>query len=420
MPPVIHPSTRNRTAPVFDPQDSVTRRDPFPLFAQLREHDPVHWSPALKAWVFTRYSDVRRVALNADMSPDRLTPFFDTLPNERRQTMADLIRYLNLWLVFRDPPAHARLRALVSKAFVPSAIEAWRPRIQAIVDDLLDRVVERGSMDLIGEFAFPLPASVIMDMLGVPRTDMEGIKIWSNDIALFIGTARGVPDKYERAQAGARAMALYFRGLIAERRANSRDDLMSALIAARDADDRLSEDELIATCILLLFAGHETTTNLIGNGLYAFMLNPTQWQILRENPALIESAVEEVLRYDGPSGALARVVRVGHAMHGRDLKQGDRVFAMLNAANRDPRQFDDPDRFDITRERNRHMTFGQGIHFCLGASLARMEGQIAIATIARRLPSIRPTVEHLEWLDALILRGLRALPVAFQPTAASR
>lgn len=405
---------------MFDPQDPSTRRDPFPLFARLREHDPVHWSPALKAWVFTRYDDVRRVALNAEMSPDRLTPFFDSLPDERRRTMADLIRYLSLWLVFRDPPAHARLRTLVNKAFVPNALEAWRPRIQAIVDDLLDRVAERGSMDLIGDFAFPLPASVIMDMLGVPRADMDTIRIWSNDIALFIGTARGVPDKYERAQAGAHAMAEYFRRLIAEHRASPRDDLMGALITARDAGDRLSEDELIATCILLLFAGHETTANLIGNGLYAFMRNPTQWRMLRENPALIESAVEEILRYDGPSGALARVVRVGHVMHGRELKQGDRVFAMLNAANRDPRQFHDPDRFDITRERNRHMTFGQGIHFCLGASLARMEGQIAITTVARLLPSIRPTIERPEWLDTLILRGLRALPVAFEPARGVR
>jgi hypothetical protein len=406
------------SAPVFDPQDPATRRDPFPLFAQLRERDPAHWSPALKAWVFTRYDDVRRVALNADMSPDRLTPFFDSLPDERRRTMADLMRYLSLWLVFRDPPEHTRLRTLLNKAFVPTALEAWRPRIQAIVDELLDRVAARGSMDLIGEFAFPLPASVIMDMLGVPRADMDEIRVWSNDIALFIGTARGVPDKYRRAETGAHAMAEYFRRLIAERRAVPRDDLMTALIAAREEEDRLSEDELIATCILLLFAGHETTTNLIGNGLYAFMRHPHEWLRLRENPALIQGAVEEILRYDGPSGALARVVRVAHTMHGRDLQQGDRVFAMLNAANRDPRQFQEPDRFDITRERNRHMTFGQGIHFCLGSSLARMEGQIAIATVAARLPSIRPAIDAPEFLDALIMRGLRALPVAFEPARA--
>jgi cytochrome P450 len=412
---VNHAAPPSDTAPVFDPQDAATRRDPFPLFAQLREHDPAHWSPTLKAWVFTRYDDVRRVALNADMSPDRLTPFFDSLPDERRRMMADLIRYLSLWLVFRDPPEHTRLRTLLNKAFVPTALEAWRPRIQAIVNHLIDRIAARGSMDLIGEFAFPLPASVIMDMLGVPRTDMDEIRIWSNDIALFIGTARGVPDKYQRAQAGAQAMAGYFRRLIAERRANARDDLMTALIAAREEEDRLSEDELIATCILLLFAGHETTTNLIGNGLYAFMRHPEEWRRLRENPNLIQSAVEEILRYDGPSGALARVVRVAHAMHGRELKQGDRVFAMLNAANRDPRQFPDADRFDIARERNRHMTFGQGIHFCLGSSLARMEGQIAIATVAQRLPSIRPAIDEPEFLDALIMRGLRALPVAFEP-----
>jgi hypothetical protein len=407
---------------VYDPQDPAVRVDPFPLYKDLQDREPIHWSPALKSWIVTRYDDVRQVALTKEMSPDRLTPFFKTLPDAQRSILQEAMRYLNLWLVFRDPPEHTRLRRLLQAAFTPKAIEGLRPNIRQIVEMLLDGLESKakagsGRVDLISDFAMPLPALVIMDMLGVPRDKLPEMKAWSDDMVVFIGSARGVPDKYERARHGAHRMSDFFRGLIAERRAEPRDDFISALIAVRDEEvedgpERLSEDELVATCMLILFAGHETTTNLIGNGALALIRNAEQRERLRGNPDLIAGAVEEFLRYDGPSNSLARVVAETHSMHGVEMRQGDRVFAMLNAANRDPRQFERADALDIERSPNRHLTFGQGIHFCLGATLARNEGQAAIAGLIERFPNLRQAPdEPEEWMDALIMRGMRRLPV---------
>jgi cytochrome P450 len=259
-----------------------------------------------------------------------------------------------------------------------------------------------------------------MDMLGVPRSDLAVMKVWSDDIALFVGIARATPGKYERAQAGTREMAAYFRRLVAERRKAPRDDMISALIAAEEEDRRLTDDEIVASCILLLFAGHETTANLIGNGVLAFLRHPDQLAKLTARPELAASAVEECLRYDGPSGALARLVAVAHEMGGRQLKAGERVYAWMNAANRDPRRFSEPDRFDIARPDNRHLTFGHGAHFCLGAPLARLEAQIAFPRLFDRLQGLELTTDKFEWMDSLILRGVKKLPVRFKPMGARR
>jgi cytochrome P450 len=398
---------------VYDPSDPATRADPFALFARLREDDPVHWSPALRSWVLTRFDDVRAIAMQKEVSPDRLMPFYRAMPTKSQETLAELIRYLNLWMVFRDPPEHTRLRGLMGKAFTPRAVEALRPNVTALVELLFERIGERTEFDWITEVAGPLPALVIMDMLGVPRDMVAPMKEWSDEIALFLGSARGSPDKYERARHGAHAMAEYFKSVIAERRREPRDDMISALLAARDRDAKLSEDELIASCMLFLFAGHETTTNLIGNAVIALADHQQEQARLRTEPTLIESAVEEFLRYDGPSGALARVVAVDHVFHGREFKAGQRIFAMLNAANRDGRAFADPDRLDIARSPNRHVTFGFGLHFCLGAPLARLEGQICIDAFLRRWPRFELAAPRagLEWLDALIMRGVTSLPI---------
>ena len=404
----------------FNPADPATNADPFPIFRRLQDEDPVHWSGAVKGWVVTRYDDVRAIALDRAMSADRVRPFFEVLPGEEQRRLADLGRYLTLWAVFKDPPDHTRLRGLMNRAFTPRAIEALRPNIARIVDDLLDNIVARGSADLIADFAYPLPASVIMDMLGVPRSDLGVMKVWSDDIALFVGIARATPDKYARAQAGTREMAAYFRRLVAERRKAPRDDMISALIAAEEQAQHLTEDEIVASCILLLFAGHETTANLIGNGVLAFLRHPGELAKLTARPELAASAVEECLRYDGPSGALARVVAVEHAMGGRMLKQGERVYAWMNAANRDPRRFPDPDRFDIERPDNRHLTFGHGAHFCLGAPLARLEAQIAFPRLFARLADLELTTNTFEWMDSLVLRGVKKLPVRFRPVGAQR
>jgi cytochrome P450 len=403
---------------VFDLGNPATNANPFPEFARLREADPVHWSPAMKAWIVTRYADVKQVALNnRQISADRLTPFFKTNPEYRRGGIDSLVRYLNHWMVFRDPPDHTRLRRLFTKAFTPTAVENLRTNIEGIVAHLINGMqakARRGeTVDFIADFAYPLPASVIMDLLGVPRADLEQVKVWSDEIALFIGTAQVAGNKYGRAEAGAKAMAGYFRGLVEARTAAPTADMISQLVLARDDRDALTTDEIIGTCILLLFAGHETTTNLIGNGFLYSMRHRDQWERLVAEPELADTAVEEYLRYDGPSGALARVAAADIEMAGRTIREGERVFAFMNSANRDPEAFDAPERFDIARPANPHITFGHGIHFCLGAPLARLESRIAAVRLAERLPDIR-LADHgePEWHDSLVLRGVKHLPVA--------
>lgn len=400
---------------VFDLGNPATNADPFPEFARLRAEDPIHWSAAMKAWIITRHADVKQVALNRQISADRLTPFFKTNPEYRRGSIESLVRYLNHWMVFRDPPDHTRLRRLFNKAFTPTSVSNLRPGIEAIVAHLIDGMeakARRGeTVDYIADFAYPLPASVIMDLLGVPRADLERVKLWSDDIALFIGTAQIAGNKYLRAESGAKAMSDYFRNLVEARTAEPTDDMISHLVLARDDRDALATDEIIGTCILLLFAGHETTTNLIGNGFLYSMRHRDQWERLVGDPSLAESAVEEYLRYDGPSGALARVAAADLEMGGRTIREGQRLFAFMNSANRDPEAFADPERFDIGREPNAHLTFGHGIHFCLGAPLARLEAQIATLRLAQRLPDIRLSGADPEWHDSLILRGVKRLPV---------
>jgi cytochrome P450 len=401
---------------VFDLGNPATNANPFPEFARLRAEDPVHWSPAMKAWIVTRYADVKQVALNnRQISADRLTPFFKTNPEYQKGSIESLVRYLNHWMVFRDPPDHTRLRRLFTKAFTPTSVENLRPNIEDIVAHLLGGMqakAQRGEpVDYIADFAYPLPASVIMDLLGVPRADLECVKVWSDDIALFIGTAQVAGNKYLRAEAGAKAMAAYFRELVEARTAEPRDDMISHLVLARDDRDALTTDEIIGTCILLLFAGHETTTNLIGNGFLYSMRHREQWERLIAEPGLAGSAVEEYLRYDGPSGAIARVASGDIEMAGKTIRAGDRVFAFVNSANRDPEAFDEPERFDIGRSQNPHMTFGHGIHFCLGAPLARLEAQIAAARLSEWLPGIELAGGEPEWHDSLILRGVKSLPV---------
>lgn len=396
---------------VFNPADPAVRANPYPILARMRGEDPVHWSPALKSWVLTRYDDVKRALGAAEMSPDRLTPFYASLPDATRSTLAELMRYLNLWIVFRDPPEHTRVRALVNKAFLPGTINGFRPQIERIAARLLDQLDGEGEVDLVAQFTMQLPALVIMGMLGVLEDRLHQIKAWSDDIMLFIGSAQDTPGKYELARRGAHEMAAFFRAEIAKRRANPGDDLLASLIAARDERDSLSEDELVATSMLLLFAGHETTTNLLSTATLALVRNPEQRARFREQPELAGTAVEEFLRYDAPTNAMTRIVRADHEVGSKQLRAGDRVFAIINAANRDESQFVDPNKLDIGRMPNRHLTFGQGIHFCLGAQLARLEARIALPLLFARYPELTLGEGEPVWLDALIMRGLKSLPI---------
>jgi cytochrome P450 len=391
----------------FNPMDPEFLADPYPTYHRLRTEDPVHLSP-LGFWVLTRYEDVVAVLRDPRFAKEAMMAVvaarFGIAPGTIGLSMLD-----------RDPPAHTRLRSLVSKAFTPRVVERLRPHIQQIVDGLLARVEGQGSMDLIEEFAYPIPVIVICELLGVPVEDHEQFKTWSLDIARGLDAIMLPVDSEVARRSGTARQALlgYFRGLIAERRVSPRDDLLSGLIAAEEAGDRLSEDELLATCILLLVAGHETTVNLIGNGTLALLRHPGELRRLRENPALIASAVEELLRYDGPVQRTARMPSDDVQVGGRTIARGEMVMPFIGAADRDPAQFPDPDRLDITRSDNRHVAFGMGIHFCLGAPLARVEGQIAINTLVQRLPGLALATEKPEYRQSLTLRGLTALHVAF-------
>jgi cytochrome P450 len=395
----------------YRPDDPAFLADPFPLFRRMQDEDPCHWSPRLKAWVLTRYEDVRRVCLDKDMSSDRLRPYFATLPPAEALRIAELMRYLTLWMVFRDAPEHTRLRRLTSKVFHVKSMHAMRPRIEALMQWLFERIGSRRKFDFIGDFAGPLPALVIMDMLGVPRAELARVKRLSDDMALFIGSSRMAQEKYDIAEAATGEMAEFFRGMIGARRAAPQADLLSELVHLNDAGDRLSDDELVATCILLLFAGHETTTNHIANGLLGLLSFPQEMAKLRADPALAAAAVEELLRYDGPNGAQVRIVQQAHALHGKQLKPGERVFILLNAANRDPRAYADPDRVDLSRNGPPHLAFGFGLHICLGFPLARLEGQIALPAVLAHWPGIELACGRLEWLNSMVFRGMKAMPV---------
>jgi cytochrome P450 len=391
----------------FNPMDPAFVADPYPTYHRLRAGEPVHHSP-LGFWVLTRYDDVVMALRDPRLAKEAIAAFVAA-------RFGAPVPAMGLSMLDRDPPDHTRLRSLVSKAFTPRVVEGLRPRIQQIVDGLLERARGAGGMDLIEEFAYPIPVIVICEMLGVPVEDHERFKGWSLDIARGLDSVLLPPDSEvpRRSIASRNALANYFRELIARRRASPRADMLSALIAAEEAGDKLSENELLATCILLLIAGHETTVNLIGNGTLALLRHPDQLRRLRDNPALIGSAVEEVLRYDGPVQRTARIPSEDVVIGGQTIGKGEMVMPFIGAADRDPAQFPEPDRLDITRTDNRHIAFGWGIHFCLGAPLARVEGQIAINTLVQRLPKLELATAAPEFRQSLTLRGLKSLPVSF-------
>ena len=397
----------------YNPFVPETHANPYPLYQQLRESDPIHWSELLDGWVLTRYDDVVAVLKDPRFSADRRRARNRFVQQALiAQEQAGPLAQANTMLS-SDPPEHTRLRGLVSKAFTFKAVEAMRPRIQQIVDELLDGVQDKGRMDVIWDVGYPLPVIVIAELLGVPSERRDTFKRWSDDIVATLGGPLVPPEVQERGRQSAQEMAQYFRSVIEERRTAPRDDLLSALIAAKERGEVLSEEELLATCILLLAAGNETTTNLIGNGMLALLRNPDQLDRLRADPSLTESAVEELLRYDGPVQATGRVATEDIEVGGKVIEEGQLAFCMLAAANRDPAQFPSPDALDIARRDNKHIAFGFGIHFCLGAPLARAEAQIAFSTLLRRIPSPRLAAEQVEWGGTFILRGLKRLPVEF-------
>lgn len=385
--------------------------DPYPTYRRLRETEPVWWSEPRRAWVLTRFADVHEALRDPRLSTQRMSGFMAHMSAADQARFEPLSRNFSLQLLRLDPPDHTRLRSLVNKAFTPRVVEGMRTHIQAIVDGLLDAAAPAGRLDLIADLAYPLPVTVIAELLGLPADQQEQFKRWSDDIAGIVGSGPPRVEAAERAQSSLLAFAEYFQAVVAERRRRPGDDLLSALVAVEERGDTLTEEELLATVIIIFVAGHETTTNLIGNGTLALLRHPEQWQRLRDEPALIGSAVEECLRYDAPVQYTSRLATEAFEIGGQRIEAGQRVLPFMGAANRDPAQFPAPDRLDITRQPNRHIAFGFGPHFCLGAGLARLEGQTAIGTLARRFPNLRLTSDELTWRPNLGLHGLTALPL---------
>ncbi len=389
-------------------------QDPFPLYCWLRNHQPVHWSPSLRAWVVTRYDDVLEIFNRPDrFSSDRFRRLDPSLASHRPAVRA-VAAVLSDWLVFRDAPHHTRLRALLQKTFTPRHLAKNRDRIQATIDELLDGPAVRGEMDFIRDFAFPLPATVIATLLGAPVEDVEPIKRWSDRLAAYLGGAVDERDNFSEAREGVRQLVDYFDKLLAERERRPRDDLMSLMHRAEHEGERLGRDEVVSNCVLLLFAGHETTTNLFGNGLFHLLRHPEQEAALRATPALVESAVEEFLRYDGPVPATTKIATEEIEWHGARIRPGEQVLPFTSAANRDPGRFDDPDCLAIGRRPNRHLAFGYGIHFCLGAPLARLEAHLGFETLLRRFPQLSITAPP-RYKPQIFLRGLEALSLRLFP-----
>jgi cytochrome P450 len=390
--------------------DPEVLADPYPLYEQLRTEDPVHWDPYLHAWVVTRYADVvevlHRFSAERTHTPEKLAVL-------GMEQLAPIAQVMVRQMLFLDPPQHSRVRGLAAVAFTPRRVERLRRHIEEIADSLLDRVDSRGEMDVMEELANPLPAIVTAEMLGVPTEDHRLLKGWSQDFAEMLGNFQHNPGRAAKVAVSLGEMTAYFQEAVRSQVTHPTEGLVNALTVAEVDGDRLTEDEVVANVIVTLVGGQETTTNLIGNGLLALLRYPEQMERLRNDPALVPSAVEELLRYESPSQHTARLARDDVQLGGRSIKRGQAVMAVMGAANRDPERFPDPDRLDLARADNRHLAFGWAAHFCFGAPLARIEGQIAFSALLRRLPNLRLRPEPVTWRSNLGLRGLTALPVTF-------
>ena len=390
--------------------------DPHPYLHRLRAEDPVHWSDAHRAWLLTRYDDVVAAFRDPRLSAERIRSVLpDAVGVEEREEFDPILRLLANWMVFKDPPDHGRLRSLARAAFTPKMIEGLRGMIEEIVDPVLDRLARMSRADFVTDFAYPLPATVIARMLGVPDEDQEEFKKWSEDIEpiVFGGSDHGA--RRARAREGLLALETYFGELLDRFRREPAANLLTALARSEERGDVLSRDEVIATCILLLFAGHETTTNLLSTGLLGLLRNPDEMARLAADPALMPVAVEEFLRYEGPTKIQPRIAVEEFELRGRRIRPGERVFLVQAAANRDPEAFRDSDRLDVGRRENDHVAFGYGIHHCLGAPLARLEAKVAFARLLERLPSLRLGDGPPVWRRTVLSRGLSSLPVSVIP-----
>jgi cytochrome P450 len=397
--------------------DPEVLADPYPLYRRLRDADPVHWDPYLHAWVVTRYGDVMQVLTH--FSADR-TPTPEQLSAMGLSGLSPIAEVMVKQMLFMDPPAHTRLRSLAAFAFTPARVAVLRQHIHEICDELLDAVIDKGFIEVIGDLAAPLPAIVTAEMLGVPTADHQQLKDWSATFAEMLGNFQHNPDRIPRVLDAVQGMADYFREAIRDVSRHPREGLINAFVTAEINGDRFTEDEVIANTIVTMVGGQETTTNLIGNGILTLLRNPSERDRLASDNSIIGSAVEELLRYESPSQHTARIAPRDVMMGGKQIRKGDAVIAVMAAANRDPERFPDPDRLDLLRTDNRHVAFGWGPHFCFGAPLARIEGQVAFASALRKLGDLSLPSQKLSWRANLGLRGLTELKVDFNAATSVR
>jgi cytochrome P450 len=403
----------------YDPSDPSLLRDPYSVFAGMRAAGGVHWCEPLSAWLAIDWDSVNTVVGNPKVfSANRIMAVHDRLQEPDRTNAADVLRWLSLWMVFQDPPNHTRLRRYLAAVINPRMAATMRDAIGEICAELLSTLPTDTPVDFFRDFGLTFPGYVVMGLLGVPRDRLAEVKRWSDEMMLFIGSSRKVEDKYGRAKHGAESMAELFRSLIDDRRANPREDALTRMITLEVDGETLTEDELVASMMMIGNGAQETTAHLLSNGLLAVQENPeVASKLSADTGGLVETAVEEFLRYDSPVLSTGRLVTRDVELGGQSLKAGDRVFAVLAAANRDPAVFDEPDEIRLDGRPNGHLAFSKGVHFCLGAPLARLEAQIAFAQLLERFPSLTlaESKESIPWTNSMVTRGPLRLPVVLSP-----
>ena len=402
---------------LFDPLDPVTHRDPYPAYRAVRESERIYWHPTFRAWFLTHYADLLSVYKRPAQfqNAPRVDALFRDIPTEKRESFRELRSAFTLLPLFTDPPRHTRIRALFIRAFVPRVIEPLRSEVEQLTRRFLNDVHDRGTFDVIQDFAFPLPMLILARLMGVPEADRDRLRDWTSGVLQWFTSPIRPEGLTEIAQRSMLEMKDYFRVLVKSRGKKPGQDFISYLSAPDEGGDALTDDEVLVGLVQLLLAGHDTTTSLIGNGVLRLLQNPDQLRRLREEPELIETAVEESLRYDPPVQIASRTAGEDVSMEGVTIRKGDFVLLCIAAANRDPARFPDPEIFDIGRSDNPHLAFGHRTHFCLGAPLARMQAQLAVLELIRRFPrlALGVKVEELDWRKDVLFRGLNRLPVRF-------
>ncbi|MEV7187762.1 cytochrome P450 [Kitasatospora sp. NPDC093102] len=397
-----------------EPYDLMSKAfftDPYPTYARMRAEDPVYRFDPFGGWLLTRAEDVSALLKARETSSDRVAELFLGMPEDLSEEVAALLAFFRDMMAFADPPYHTRLRSLVGRTFSARNIAGLEGFVSEATERLLDECAAKGEFDVIADLGTPLPLRVIGHILGVREEDLPAFKKWSTDL-MALPAMMGEPrERLLNATAALHNVRALFTGLIAERRANPTDDLLSLLVHAEEDGESLTDEQLVSTCALILTAGHETTTHVIGNGLLALLRHPDQLELLRAQPELAGQAVEECLRYDNPSGYVARALLTEMTFSGTTLPAGSVAYGVVGSANRDGAVFAEPDRFDITRPASRHFSFGHGLHMCLGAALARLEARVCLNGLLERFPTIEPAFDEVEWMPGYAVRGVVSLPV---------